>query len=142
MCRPMILQAHDFTAVEVFLGQRFWGFTLKFALPPFSTHIPSEVQFSKQNLHRTFDPISTSIHINSSQVASCSGRTRSLLQHFRCAASSNDGSRSRLRHSSSRLEEFQLRPRRNLNGDTAHFKGSGRHCTKLLRFNYHIIISL
>ena len=30
-------------------------FVLKFALPPFSPRLPSEVQISKQNRHKTFD---------------------------------------------------------------------------------------
>ena len=30
-------------------------FVLKFALPPFSPPLPSGVQISKQNTHRTFD---------------------------------------------------------------------------------------
>ena len=35
-------------------------FVLKFALPPFSPPLPSGVQISKENMHRTFDPINNS----------------------------------------------------------------------------------
>ena len=34
-------------------------FVLKFALPPFSPPLPSVVEISKQNRHRTFDIINT-----------------------------------------------------------------------------------
>ena len=39
-----------------FLGQRFCVLFLKFAFPP----LPSGVQISKRNMHRTFDPVNTS----------------------------------------------------------------------------------
>jgi len=51
------------TGVELFVMSKVqWSvwFVFKFTLPPFSTPLPSVVQFSKQNTHWTFDIINNS----------------------------------------------------------------------------------